>query len=84
MRMHRILSAVGRSRIQLDRVYDLRDFAEVEVAFAEQDDIAGAITQTERIMAMLRTAHDQVYRWRTSISDRHSSSGSCSPPSGWR
>lgn len=60
VRKHRILFIAGRTRIHLDRVDTLGDFVELEVALADDDDIASGTAEAEQIMVALGIRHDQL------------------------
>ncbi|MGZ0711326.1 class IV adenylate cyclase (plasmid) [Coraliomargarita sp. W4R53] len=53
VRKHRVAFIAGRTRIHLDRVEDLGDFIELEVAIDDPAETDGATTEAQAIMATL-------------------------------
>ncbi len=60
VRKHRVAFIAGRTRIHLDRVEDLGDFIELEVAIDDPADIDGATSEAQSIMATLGIESSQL------------------------
>jgi len=60
VRKHRVLFIAGRTRIHLDRVDELGDFVELEVALSENEETAHAIREAEQLMAALGIRPEQL------------------------
>ena len=58
VRKQRILFLAGRTRIHLDRVANLGDFAELEVVLSDEEDTASGIAEAHVLMHRLGIAED--------------------------